>query len=285
MAENGIIDIMGDLGDLAEQALLMRAWCLTEAVMMPSSKSLEVLSQAFPRFEKHFVELKTHLVAGKNLESYFRENVPPFHPLIPAFVSVGEATGNLDICFANLRDHLDKEVELREKGLNLSQLCTWKFYKAISTLFNAGLPLAESLKEANSYSNFLPKEVIDEILAKTPVYQSNTAKEFNLARLQDILNYITHLKDVGEEVPEPLKRLQQGKLVNLNEFRKIKAPQSSADFAEALAKHPKYFPAFVVEIIKFGEEGGILDAVLSRLADFYEKKAEYEPFFLQKSGE
>ena len=41
--------------------------------------------------------------------------------------------------------------------------------------------------------------------------------------------------------------------------------------AEALAKHPKTFDKLYVNMVRAGEAGGVLDVVLSRLADFMEK--------------
>lgn len=42
-------------------------------------------------------------------------------------------------------------------------------------------------------------------------------------------------------------------------------------FSEALAKYPKAFPSLYVNTVKAGETGGVLELVLTRLADFAEK--------------
>src|ERR1035437_7446162 len=44
--------------------------------------------------------------------------------------------------------------------------------------------------------------------------------------------------------------------------------------AKAIEKHPKVFSPIYISIIKAGEEGGLLDKVLSRLADNLEKQAK-----------
>ncbi|MGA1843446.1 MAG: type II secretion system inner membrane protein GspF [bacterium] len=41
-------------------------------------------------------------------------------------------------------------------------------------------------------------------------------------------------------------------------------------FADALAQHPKYFSKLYVNMVKAGEAGGVLEAVLARLAEFLE---------------
>jgi len=47
--------------------------------------------------------------------------------------------------------------------------------------------------------------------------------------------------------------------------------ESGSTFADALSKHPKVFDALFVNLVAAGEVGGILDTILSRLADYIEK--------------
>jgi type IV pilus assembly protein PilC len=47
--------------------------------------------------------------------------------------------------------------------------------------------------------------------------------------------------------------------------------ESGTTFAESLAQHPKIFNRLFVNMVKAGEVGGILDTVLTRLAEFMEK--------------
>ncbi|MDP3013934.1 MAG: type II secretion system F family protein, partial [Candidatus Subteraquimicrobiales bacterium] len=44
--------------------------------------------------------------------------------------------------------------------------------------------------------------------------------------------------------------------------------------SEALAKHPKVFSYFFINMVKAGEIGGVLDTVLLRVAEHYEKESE-----------
>ena len=48
--------------------------------------------------------------------------------------------------------------------------------------------------------------------------------------------------------------------------------EGGATFSDAVAKHPKSFSKLFVNMIKAGEVGGILEAVLERLAEFSEKE-------------
>lgn len=47
--------------------------------------------------------------------------------------------------------------------------------------------------------------------------------------------------------------------------------ESGSTFADALSKHPKVFDPLFVNLVAAGEVGGILDTILSRLADYIEK--------------
>ena len=47
--------------------------------------------------------------------------------------------------------------------------------------------------------------------------------------------------------------------------------QGGSTFSEALAQHPKIFNELYVNMVKAGELGGVLEVVLTRLAEFQEK--------------
>jgi len=47
--------------------------------------------------------------------------------------------------------------------------------------------------------------------------------------------------------------------------------ETGSTFAEALAKHPQVFDALYVNLVAAGETGGVLDAILNRLAIYIEK--------------
>ncbi len=49
--------------------------------------------------------------------------------------------------------------------------------------------------------------------------------------------------------------------------------EAGVKFSEALARHPKYFAPFYVNMVRAGELGGLLDEILKRLADLLEKQA------------
>src|SRR4029077_378744 len=50
--------------------------------------------------------------------------------------------------------------------------------------------------------------------------------------------------------------------------------QGGGTFSESLAQHPRIFNDLYVNMVKAGELGGVLEVVLSRLAEFQEKAAK-----------
>lgn len=48
--------------------------------------------------------------------------------------------------------------------------------------------------------------------------------------------------------------------------------EAGVKLSEALARHPRVFPAFYVNMIRAGEVGGLLDEILTRLAELMEKQ-------------
>ncbi len=51
--------------------------------------------------------------------------------------------------------------------------------------------------------------------------------------------------------------------------------EAGESFSTSLSRHPKIFPPSYIALVKSGEVGGVMDAVLLRLADNLEKQAEF----------
>jgi type IV pilus assembly protein PilC len=49
--------------------------------------------------------------------------------------------------------------------------------------------------------------------------------------------------------------------------------ESGQSLSDSLAKHPRIFPSIFVNMVRAGETGGVLDEVLSRVADHFERDA------------
>jgi type IV pilus assembly protein PilC len=51
--------------------------------------------------------------------------------------------------------------------------------------------------------------------------------------------------------------------------------EGGSAFADALKKHPRFFPHFITSMIESGEVGGTLDVILERIATYLEERAAF----------
>ncbi|MCF8127572.1 MAG: type II secretion system inner membrane protein GspF [Deltaproteobacteria bacterium] len=58
----------------------------------------------------------------------------------------------------------------------------------------------------------------------------------------------------------------------------LKTVQGGGYLSDALAKHPRAFTSFYVSMVRAGEAGGVLEAVLSRLGEFLESAQELKDY-------
>jgi len=58
----------------------------------------------------------------------------------------------------------------------------------------------------------------------------------------------------------------------------LKAVQGGGYLSDALARHPRIFSTFYVNMVKAGEAGGVLESVLARLAEFLESSQELKDY-------
>jgi len=86
---------------------------------------------------------------------------------------------------------------------------------------------------------------------------SMLASGLTLMRSLEILKDQVQNQNMGEVVLDVINDVQEGKTL-----------------AQAIEKHPKVFSPIYISIIKAGEQSGLLDRVLSRLADNLEKQAK-----------
>ncbi|PUU88409.1 type II secretion system F family protein [Halanaerobium congolense] len=50
--------------------------------------------------------------------------------------------------------------------------------------------------------------------------------------------------------------------------------ETGVSLADAMAKHPAVFPQLYIQLVKAGESGGVLDRILNKLADHYDRQDE-----------
>ena len=96
----------------------------------------------------------------------------------------------------------------------------------------------------------------------------------NMKDLTNFTRQFATLLDAGLPVVRSLDILQSQLKIGLlkDTVGEVKEDvEGGSALSEALQKHPRVFDKLYVNMIKAGEAGGVLDSILSRLADYMEK--------------
>ena len=112
--------------------------------------------------------------------------------------------------------------------------------------------------------------------------QSGKSYFFNRVSLKDLADFTRQLSDLleaGIVITQALDILQ-------NQTQNIKLKKIISDirdfcvggnsFSNALARHPRVFSSLYVSMVRSGETGGMLENILKRLSDFYDKQLDIQ---------
>lgn len=141
---------------------------------------------------------------------------------------------------------------------------------------------AETLLRENGWEALAVEE-------KRPLLGNLTLGRRSAAGMADILEFTTQLKtllDAGLPIDRALKilmaTLPNEKLrVLLREL--LLDIEKGSPLAEAFSRHPETFPRLYINMVRAGEEGGILPLTLARLIDYYERSIEFRNFLISSS--
>lgn len=139
-----------------------------------------------------------------------------------------------------------------------------------------GLIDAKDVNEAVEYLR--AKELIPIEIAKADSSVLSQIPFFNKVKTSDIILFTRQLSSMLSSGLTLMKALEilkdQIQSQSMNEITTsvINDVQEGKPLSEAIAKHPQVFTPIYVSIIKAGESSGLLDKVLSRLADNLEKQ-------------
>ncbi|MEW6380864.1 MAG: type II secretion system inner membrane protein GspF [bacterium] len=134
-------------------------------------------------------------------------------------------------------------------------------------------------------SNYFPIKVEEK--GKTSAAAATEQKKLSLSfgqrvKKKDVLIFTSQLATLTSS-GVPLDR-SLTVLTELTENKKLsqiiadvqKNVHGGSHFTDALARHPRVFSKLYVSMVKAGESGGVLENVLSRLADFLESSQEFK---------
>jgi len=112
----------------------------------------------------------------------------------------------------------------------------------------------------------------------------NIISIFKRISAKDVVNFtqgLSALLEAGLQVDGALSTLID--VAEKEKFKEVikdvlKTVQEGGYLSDALAKHPRVFSTFYVNMVKAGEAGGVLEAVLGRLGDFLESSQDLRDY-------
>ena len=266
-----------------------------------------------PAFRKIIGEIKDDVESGTTLAEGIRKHPKVFGDLFASMVSAGELGGILDTILVRLANYLEKAAKLKSKikgamiypacivsaavivtgillvwvipvfgevfssfgkalpaptqfVINLSNLViAWIYYLAL-------LPVIAFFAIRYAYGTEKGRIVIDRLLLKVPVF-GELIRKTAVARFTRTLGTLV---SSGVPILDALAITARGSGNKIIEAAILNARSSIAagrTIAEPLIES-KVFPPMVCQMISVGETTGSLDAMLQKIADFYEEEVD-----------
>lgn len=264
-------------------------------------------------FKKVLLGVKEHVESGGTLAEALKKYPKAFDDLFVNMIDAGEHGGILDVILERVAIHLEKSLKLKREiktamiypGVVMSAafivtavllVFVIPTFAELFSDFGGALPLPTQL--VINLSNFVVanaififggifgllvfffrflktdrgKEVIHPIALKLPVF-GMLIRKISVARFTRTLGTM-----LGSGVPilEALNicaRTAGNKVVEQTVLRARISISEGKSITEPLAES-SVFPPMVVQMIGVGEQTGALDAMLAKIADFYEEEVD-----------
>ncbi len=264
-------------------------------------------------FAKVLLAVRQDVEGGASLADAMKKHPKVFDDLFTNMIAAGEAGGILDIILKRLATYIEKNVKLKSQvksalvypiavvsiaGLVVAVIL-WKVIPTFAALFaglGAQLPLPTRIVifMSNWFVRLLPflvvggiglgyglkryygtyngRRVIDGITLKLPVL-GMILRKIAVARFCRTLSTL-----ISSGVPildglEITARTAGNAVVEDAIMKTRKSVEGGQSLAAPLIE-TKVFPNMVVQMISVGEQTGALDAMLSKIADFYEEEVD-----------
>src|SRR5512134_3090003 len=264
-------------------------------------------------FAKILQQTRMDVEGGASLADAMRKHPKAFDELYVNMIAAGEAGGILDTILKRLATYIEKNVKLKAqvKGAMVYPVAVlgiagiviavilWKVIPTFASMFaglNAELPLPTRLVIAASnwfvrllpfmvigiilivvlfrryYATYGGRRVVDRMILRLPIL-GVIMQKIAVARFCRTLSTL-----ISSGVPildglEITARTAGNAIIEDAIMMVRKAVESGLTVAQPL-KESKVFPPMVVQMIGVGEQTGALDAMLSKIADFYEEEVD-----------
>ncbi len=265
-------------------------------------------------FSKTISDLKTEVESGSTYADSLRKHPKVFTELYANMVAAGEAGGILDTILTRLADYMEKAMKLKRKVRGamiypavvtavaviviaiIMIFVVPTFAKMFATL-GGTLPFLTRI--VITMSNFIAgtgglilagslvaiivaiiqirrtekgRYIIDRILLKLPVF----GRLLNKVAIAKFTRTLGTLVSSGVPILEGLDitaRTSGNKVIERSVLEVREAVTEGQTLAEPLSKSG-VFPPLVTHMIAVGESTGALDAMLSKIADFYDDEVD-----------
>lgn len=265
-------------------------------------------------FQKVLVNTRGQVEGGATLSAAMRSSPKVFDPLYVNMVEAGETGGILDTILQRLSTYIEKNVKLQRAVKSalvypvgvltvaggVIILLLWKVVPIFATLFaglGVDLPLPTKIVIASSnfvgsifgllilvalgagifgikvwYGTPQGRFVLDTIILKLPIL-GILMRKIAVARFTRTLGTLI---SSGVPILEGLDITAKtaGNAVVERALQKVrKSLEEGKSLTEPL-KESEVFPGMVTQMIAVGEQTGAMDAMLSKIADFYEEEVD-----------
>jgi type IV pilus assembly protein PilC len=264
-------------------------------------------------FAKILQQTRMDVEGGATLADAMRKHPKAFDDLFTNMIAAGEAGGILDTILKRLATYIEKSVKLKAqvKGAMVYPVAVmtiaalviavilWKVIPTFASMFEglgAQLPLPTRIVIAASnwfvralpfvvffivgavflvrryYATYGGRRAIDRLILKLPIL-GVVMQKIAVARFCRTLSTL-----ISSGVPildglEITARTAGNAIVEDAIMAVRKGVESGLTVAQPL-KESGVFPPMVVQMISVGEQTGALDAMLSKIADFYEEEVD-----------
>jgi type IV pilus assembly protein PilC len=269
--------------------------------------------QEHKTFQKILLQIRQDVEAGSTLADAMRRHPKAFDSLYVNMVAAGEAGGILDTILQRLSVYIEKAVKLRAQVRSamiypiaviviaaivvaVILLKVIPTFAALFTSLGAELPMPTRVVIASSnflaryfiffvigigalvyflrryYATHNGRRVIDGLLLKLPIL-GNIFRKVAVARFCRTLATLT---SSGVPILESLDitaRTAGNAIVEDAIYETRRSVEGGKTIVEPL-KATNIFPNMVVQMIGVGEQTGALDAMLNKIADFYEDEVD-----------
>lgn len=264
-------------------------------------------------FQRAILGVRQAVEGGSTLANALRQHPKVFDDLYTNMVEAGETGGILDTILQRLSSHIEKDVKLKRAVVSAAiypsatlgiagaviLLLLWKVVPIFATLFlGLGVELPLPTKIVIGASNFIVRYIIfgiigavgfffavrqwyqtppgrffiDSLLLKVPLV-GILLKKIAVARFTRTLGTLI---TSGVPILEGLTicaRTSGNAVIEQAIMKVRKAIEEGRTIVEPL-RESGIFPGMVTQMIGVGEQTGALDAMLAKIADFYEEEVD-----------